>query len=555
MFLQLDQIATHPNRDLEITLRAIESNLLVKQEMKKTRNQLRKREVKIKAIQHGVSVGEFLSWGYESLFEEYYGQIDAKSNLPHGFGVKFYADKSIYIGEWQNGVRHSFSTKVSTWIRPDGCHYEGQFVNDFKHGIGTMTYPDGTTYTGEFAKGFEHGTGKKVYPDGGYFEGKFRYGKRDGLGVMHYPPSSNRPVKVEKKVFRMNDAFHEKPLPSVTENNNLKAILDEVVSCFPKHLVLNLSNNNYVEVLSDICKPYVKNKSKNIEELVEKNNDSEEKSEDFIKNNDEQENDKLNSNQSKAIECLLPIPILEEEYHYIQTGRYYQPLSLMHLSIKALANSVNNNEKYEKNNEKSDFLNIFNINNSQTKVDHKLIYRNKLKKIFPPITNSLIISKLPYYLKQPFALYYYSSIKPIGCLSLIHLSQSFAFQYLKRVNISHMKFSNRDIETFLYSITGNPLIKELELVNLNLGPIEITEICKKIDQSITIGEKSDPSISISSSNSQAWKFLEKLSLNFNPLDTFSLKNLLDSLKNIPNLIHLSLSGCELNHSCAIYIGK
>ena len=35
----------------------------------------------------------------------------------------------------------------------DGKIYEGEFVNDIKHGKGKMTFPDGTIHEGNFVNG------------------------------------------------------------------------------------------------------------------------------------------------------------------------------------------------------------------------------------------------------------------------------------------------------------------------------------------------------------------------------------------------------------------
>jgi len=38
-----------------------------------------------------------------------------------------------------------------TW--PNGKKYEGEFLNDKRHGFGKFYWPDGRTYEGEFFKG------------------------------------------------------------------------------------------------------------------------------------------------------------------------------------------------------------------------------------------------------------------------------------------------------------------------------------------------------------------------------------------------------------------
>jgi hypothetical protein len=47
---------------------------------------------------------------------------------------------------------------VFTW--PDGRKYEGEYLNDKKHGFGIFTFKDGRVYEGEWENGKQHGRGK-----------------------------------------------------------------------------------------------------------------------------------------------------------------------------------------------------------------------------------------------------------------------------------------------------------------------------------------------------------------------------------------------------------
>lgn len=158
----------------------------------------------------GIIDGVFLSWGFGEVFDEYFGEVDANS-LPHGHGIKYYSDGSMYLGDWSHGLRHT-TERRAIWTRPDGLQYEGTWQKDQRHGSGEMRYPDQSFYRGEFAKGYEHGHGSKLFADGARFEGRFRFGKRDGPGTLTTPEG-----QVEKRIFRENDVFHEKPIPVVVE--------------------------------------------------------------------------------------------------------------------------------------------------------------------------------------------------------------------------------------------------------------------------------------------------------------------------------------------------
>lgn len=228
--IDLEQQVINPLRNEILLQRSKEASFEVNTAMKLRRNANRVGIVKRRAQQAGIGKGAFISWGFGDTYDEYFGDINDQ-NLPHGYGIKFYSDGSIYIGDWFEGARHSVKNKAS-WSRNDGLHYEGTWLNDLKHGSGTLRYPDGSSYRGEFAKGYEHGHGHKTFPDGAVFEGRFRFGKRDGPGILTTPDGM-----VERRVFKENDAFHEKPVPIIVEVINEE---EENIKLFQPESLLNL---------------------------------------------------------------------------------------------------------------------------------------------------------------------------------------------------------------------------------------------------------------------------------------------------------------------------
>ena len=60
----------------------------------------------------------------------------------------------------------------------DGRKYEGEYVNDKKHGYGIYTYPDGRSYKGQWAHGKQHGQGIFITPQGDQRKGIWNEGKR-----------------------------------------------------------------------------------------------------------------------------------------------------------------------------------------------------------------------------------------------------------------------------------------------------------------------------------------------------------------------------------------
>lgn len=206
----LKALALNPNKETDLIKRGREANFHIKTLSKQRRNIDRADELKFKAAEYGVYQGKMVSWGFGMVFDEYFGFLDPVTKLPHGMGVRFYSDGSVYHGEWLEGNKHTLGRGL--WIRPDGSQYEGQWLNGLKHGHGTQTYPDESKYVGEFAKGYEHGHGKRTYQDKSTFEGRHRFGKRDGPGVFTTPDGHET-----KKVFKDSEVFHEKAVPDVTE--------------------------------------------------------------------------------------------------------------------------------------------------------------------------------------------------------------------------------------------------------------------------------------------------------------------------------------------------
>lgn len=109
-----------------------------------------------------------------------------------------------YQGDWLNNQRHGQG--VETWS--DGRVYSGDFTQDQKEGYGELTLPDGTTYSGSFKKGvfdgfgslnkskayqytgnfingMRQGLGKIIYANGDYYDGQFFKGKHHGQGIFY----------------------------------------------------------------------------------------------------------------------------------------------------------------------------------------------------------------------------------------------------------------------------------------------------------------------------------------------------------------------------------
>ena len=68
--------------------------------------------------------------------------------------------------------------------------YQGEFLDDLRHGKGTCTFADGAVYTGEWRVGAPHGTGRFVYASGDVFEGELNNRRRE-RGKLRWTESGN----------------------------------------------------------------------------------------------------------------------------------------------------------------------------------------------------------------------------------------------------------------------------------------------------------------------------------------------------------------------------
>lgn len=134
--------------------------------------------------------------------EVYMGNfVDGKK---HGFGEYKYQDGSYYRGKWFQGKREGFGVLKKG---DDGSFYEGEWYNDKIHGEGIWRWSDRSMYignnedgvrtgkglyinsnedcyVGNFQKNRLHGYGTFYYSDGSCYKGYFKHNKRHGKGTF-----------------------------------------------------------------------------------------------------------------------------------------------------------------------------------------------------------------------------------------------------------------------------------------------------------------------------------------------------------------------------------
>ncbi|CAG9864140.1 unnamed protein product [Phyllotreta striolata] len=100
----------------------------------------------------------------------------------------FNAVHDKYTGEWKRDKK----TGKGALLTRNMDLYEGDFLNNYRHGHGILAYllPKykvfRLAYSGEWKFGRMHGKGLRDYPGEGFYLGFFQHGKRHGCGQMFY---------------------------------------------------------------------------------------------------------------------------------------------------------------------------------------------------------------------------------------------------------------------------------------------------------------------------------------------------------------------------------
>jgi len=125
--------------------------------LKKTRVQLEK----MKKLLQKKSYGTYLTFKNTKKHKVHYvGQV--KREKANGYGVAILDTGSRYEGEWLNNVRHGEGSFY--WV--DGEYYVGQYENDRRNGKGSYFWPNGEKYVGGWKNDQRDGEGIFYNKDG-----------------------------------------------------------------------------------------------------------------------------------------------------------------------------------------------------------------------------------------------------------------------------------------------------------------------------------------------------------------------------------------------------
>jgi hypothetical protein len=108
-------------------------------------------------------------------------------DMKHGQGIYIWADGSKYVGEYENDLRSG----MGTFYEPTGdgnlrILYDGEWRNDAMQGQGDnrFVFENGDTYEGPMLDNMRHGEGTLKFADGSCYDGAFNNGVRQGFGRL-----------------------------------------------------------------------------------------------------------------------------------------------------------------------------------------------------------------------------------------------------------------------------------------------------------------------------------------------------------------------------------
>lgn len=113
---------------------------------------------------------------------KYLGQWD--NNKKHGKGTQTWASGDKYVGEWADGKPSGFGTYWKKSKKGLLKQYAGQFQAGHPHGRGVYYYDDGSVFDGQWRAGLRHGVGIMTFEDGAVYEGDWFNDKQHGFGVF-----------------------------------------------------------------------------------------------------------------------------------------------------------------------------------------------------------------------------------------------------------------------------------------------------------------------------------------------------------------------------------
>lgn len=184
---------------------------------------------------------------------------------PFGQGKYTWANGSVYIGMFKNGLKHG----KGRWQKGEGDQlsvFEGEYVNDKKEGFGIFRWASGNAYDGYFKDDERHGKGKMVWTDGSSYEGDWFRGIQHGYGKIMFPDGNVKEGYFDNNVYigriKEDDGNYVTLDPSKIFPNSHKMSSSKGIKKFKSqrsHPSLNGKSSNYLSQRSR-PKPLIQSK-------------------------------------------------------------------------------------------------------------------------------------------------------------------------------------------------------------------------------------------------------------------------------------------------------
>lgn len=94
--------------------------------------------------------------------------------------LKINSNKDLFIYYIQNNLQKGIISYTN------GDHYEGEYIDEKKHGYGILTFKNLSKYEGNFKNNKQHGYGKLIQYDGETYIGDWKIGKINGTGTRYH---------------------------------------------------------------------------------------------------------------------------------------------------------------------------------------------------------------------------------------------------------------------------------------------------------------------------------------------------------------------------------
>jgi hypothetical protein len=174
------------NKQLVELLSKLNANIeQIKQSLKEYEKESRAKSCQLVFVQYfNASFGSLKvinGWEKKHLTQDITGELIVSKN--HDFVILSNTEGSVYEGEYVQNCKHGHGS----YYYSNGDVYTGQFINNEITGFGVQYYhAQNENYVGEFLEGKKHGPGVYYFENGDKFVGDWIANKATGRGIFYH---------------------------------------------------------------------------------------------------------------------------------------------------------------------------------------------------------------------------------------------------------------------------------------------------------------------------------------------------------------------------------